>query len=170
MLNLKRKPFQDPKLWGFLARADSVLVSAQSPADPLVMKERTYAIFLLSWLYTSLFTRRYNWALLIHALDFFRSTSNADGCPSLSLWGLVAGAVMVNAIIKVLGWLLMIKGFLALRMGLRGVWGLMWRKSASSSARFSGSDSSLEYSIPEVYWGLDSWSKVTGEESMLGVQ
>lgn len=33
-LNLVRKSFQAPKLWGFLARAVSVLVSAQSPADP----------------------------------------------------------------------------------------------------------------------------------------
>lgn len=48
-LNLARKSFQDLKLWGFLLRAVSVLVSSQSPANPLVIKERINAIFLLSW-------------------------------------------------------------------------------------------------------------------------
>ena len=32
--------------------------------------------------------------------------------------------------------------------------------------RFLGSDSSSEYSVLEVYWGLDSWSEVAGDESM----
>ena len=83
-LNLVRKLFQDPKLWGFLARVASVSVSAQNLADPLVIKVRMYAIYLSSWLYTSLFTRQYSRALLIHALAFFGSLSNADGCLSLS--------------------------------------------------------------------------------------
>ena len=34
-------------------------------------------------------------------------------------------------------------------MGLSGVWGLMFGKSSNSSAKCSGSDSSLEYSFPE---------------------
>lgn len=120
-LNLVRKSFHDPKLWGFLERAASVSASAQSPAVSLVIKERTYVIFLSLWLYTSLFTRRYSWALLIHALAVFGSPSNANGCPSLGLWGLLAGAVVVDATVEVLGWLLMMKGFLVLGMGLIGV-------------------------------------------------
>ena len=65
------------------------------------------------------------------------------------------------------------KGFLVLGMGLSGVWGLMLRNNSNSSARCSGLDSkllsSLEYSDSEVwFWGLDSWSDVRGDESMLG--
>lgn len=123
MLNPSRKLFQDPKLWGFLLRVVSVSVSAHSPANPSVMKDRTYVIFLSSWLYTALLTRRYSWALLIHALAFFGSLSNAEGCPSLSSWGFVAS--VVDAMVKVLGWLLMMNRFLVQGLGLSGVWGLM---------------------------------------------
>ena len=168
LLNLVRKLFHDPKLWGFLLRAVSVSVRAQSPADPLVIKDSTYATFLSSWSYTTLFTRRCNCALLIQALAFVGSPSNAEGCPSFSSWGLVIGAVVVDATTEVVGWLLMMKGFLVWGMGLIGVWGLMWRKRSNSSMRFLGSDTSLEYSVLEVYWDLDSWSKVGGDESMLG--
>ena len=67
------------------------------------------------------------------------------------------------------------KGFLVLGMGLSGVRGSRLRNNSSSSARCLGSDlkllSSLEYSDLEVwFWGLDSWSDVRGDESMLGVQ
>ena len=57
-LNLLRKPFQDLKPGGFLAKVVSVSVRAQSPADPSFIKERTNAIFLSLWLYISWFTKR----------------------------------------------------------------------------------------------------------------
>ena len=57
-LNLLRKSAQVLKPGGFLVKAVSVSVRAQSLADPSFMKERVNAIFLLLWLYTSLFTRR----------------------------------------------------------------------------------------------------------------
>ena len=58
MLNLLRKSAQVPKPGGFLVRAVSVSVRAQSPADPSFMKDRANTIFLSSWSYTSLFMRR----------------------------------------------------------------------------------------------------------------
>lgn len=36
--------------------------------------------------------------------------------------------------------------------------------------RFSGSDLSSEYPVPEVYWDSYSWSEVAGDESTLGVR
>lgn len=47
--------------------------------------------------------------------------------------------------------------------------GWRWRRNASASVRSSISESSSECSSSEVYWGSDSWSDVTGDESMLGV-
>ena len=47
-LNLSKKSLQVPKLGGILCSAFSVSVNAHSPAVPSVMKDRTYAIFLLS--------------------------------------------------------------------------------------------------------------------------
>ena len=78
------------------------------------------------------------WSML---LPFFGSLSKADGCPSLSSWGLDgAGAVVVDAMVEGFGWWLMRNGFLVLGKGLRSVWGLIFRNSSNSSARCSGSD------------------------------
>ena len=48
-LNFLRKSAHIPKPGGFLMKAISVSVRAQSPAAPSFIKERANAIFLSSW-------------------------------------------------------------------------------------------------------------------------
>ena len=48
-LNFLRKSAQVPKPGGLLVKAVSVLVRAQSPADPSFIKERANVIFLSLW-------------------------------------------------------------------------------------------------------------------------
>ena len=57
-LNFLMKSAHVPKPGGFLTKAASVSVRAHNSAAPSFMKERANAIFLSSWLYTSLLTRR----------------------------------------------------------------------------------------------------------------
>ena len=103
--NLLRKSCQVPKFGGFLLRAAYVSVRDQRAADPSLMNERAYAIFLSSSLYVSLLTRRYNCTLLNHPLAFSGVPSKAGGCPSFSSCGFCV-AEMVDAVVD--GWLLIL--------------------------------------------------------------
>ena len=76
--------------------------------------------------------------------------------------GLIVAATV--AVVKVVGWLLMTEVFWGRVIGS----GLGCRRKVNASMRSLISGSSSEYSIPEVFGDLDSWSEVTGDELMLG--